>query len=118
MSDKSPPRSADPKKPADGGPLRVGEIIERLPLDRQQATSTRTPPSRNRSGRVITGRLTDHGRANYQFETHGSPSYYVQILSSRGAETLWGVDLECAIAQSRTQPKIGAMVGVQRIGSE
>jgi hypothetical protein len=66
----------------------------------------------------VTGRLKDHGRANYQFEPHGSPSYYVQILSSRGLETFWGVDLERAIAKSKTQPKVGAMIGVQRIGSE
>jgi hypothetical protein len=42
----------------------------------------------------------------------------VQILSSRGVETLWGVDLERAITQSKSQPKIGAMIGVQRVGSE
>ena len=53
-----------------------------------------------------------------QFEPRGSPSYYLQILSSRGVETLWGVDLERAIAKSKTQPKIGAMIGARRIGSE
>jgi hypothetical protein len=67
---------------------------------------------------MISGRLKEHGRANYQFEPHGSPSYYVQILSSRGVETLWGVDLERAIAKSQTQPKIGDMIGARRLGSE
>jgi hypothetical protein len=96
--------------------LAIGELVERLQLDRRFANAA--APPRKRSGRVVTGRLKGHGRANYQFEPHGSPSYYVQILSSRGIETLWGVDLERAITQSRTQPKIGARIGVQRIGSE
>ncbi len=116
MSDKRPPRAADPGRTAGGGLAPVGEIVERLHLDRR---STNAPaPPRGRSGRVVTGRLKAHGRASYQFEPHGSPSYYVQILSSRGVETLWGVDLERAITQSKSQPKIGAMIGVQRIGSE
>ncbi|MEO8467759.1 MAG: hypothetical protein ABI640_20735 [Gammaproteobacteria bacterium] len=116
MSDKRPPRAAHPGRTAGGGLLPVGEIVERLHLDRR---STNAPaPPRNRSGRVVTGRLKAHGGANYQFESHASPSYYLQILSSRGLETFWGVDLERAITQSQTQPKIGAMIGVQRIGSE
>lgn len=96
--------------------MPVGEIVQRLRLERTTATP-RAPPH-GRSGRVVTGRLKAHGPANYQFEPHGSPSYYVQILSSRGVETLWGVDLERAIAKSKTQPKIGSMIGAQRTGSE
>src|SRR5882672_4909763 len=103
MGDKRPPRPADPVQRPSDGPLAVAEIIERLHLDRKGALP-RAPP-RNRSGRMITGRLKAHGRANYQFEPHGSPSYYVQILSSRGVETLWGVDLERAVTKSKTRPK-------------
>jgi hypothetical protein len=116
MGDRRSPRSADAGRTTGGEPLPVGEIIERLQLDRR-AASAPTPP-RTRSGRVVTGRLQAHGHANYQFEPHGSPSYYVRILSSRGIETLWGVDLERALSQSKTQPQIGAMIGAQRGGSE
>src|SRR5947207_904847 len=116
MSDKRPPRPADDARTADRGPLPVGEILERLQLGRRAANAP--APPRSRTGRVVTGRLKAHGRANYQFEPRGSPSYYLQILSSRGVETLWGVDLERAIAKSKTQPKIGAMIGARRIGSE
>ncbi len=42
----------------------------------------------------------------------------MQIISTRGVETLWGVDLERAITKSKTQPEIGAIVGVQRVGAE
>ena len=116
MSDKRPPRPADDVPTADRGPQPVGEILERLQLDRRAASAP--APPRSRTDRVVTGRLKAHGRANYQFEPHGSPSYYVQILSSRGVETLWGVDLERAVAKSKTQPKIGAMIGARRLGSE
>ena len=116
MSGKRPQRPVGDARAAAGGPQPLGEIVERLQLDRRFPTSPAATPTR--SGRVITGRLKSHGHANYQFESHGSPSYYVQILSTRGVETLWGVDLERAVTQSKTQPKIGSVVGVQRLGSE
>ena len=75
-------------------------------------------PPRGRRGEVITGRLQEHGKANYQFQADGSPSYYLKLLTSRGPETLWGTDLQRAILRSESQPKIGAMVGVQRVGSD
>jgi len=116
MSGKRPQRPVDDARAAAGGPQPLGEIVERLQLDRRFPTSPAATPTR--SGRVITGRLKAHGHANYQFESHRSPSYYVQILSTRGVETFWGVDLERAVTQSKTQPKIGSLVGVQRLGSE
>jgi len=79
--------------------------------------STGSPP-RGRRGEIITGRLQAHGKANYQFEPDGSPSYYLTLLTIRGPETLWGTDLGRAISRSESQPKIGAMVGVQRVGSD
>ena len=75
-------------------------------------------PPRGPRGQIITGRLHAHGKANYQFEPDGSPSYYVTLLTSRGPETVWGTDLERAIERSHSQPKLGAMVGVQRVGSD
>lgn len=74
-------------------------------------------PPRGRRGDLITGRLQAHGRANYQFEPDGSPSYYLKLVTPRGVETLWGTDLERAITRSKTQPQIGAMVGARRVGS-
>jgi putative DNA primase/helicase len=62
--------------------------------------------------------LEGHGPANYQFRSDGTPSYYVKIVTNRGAETLWGVDLDRAMKQSKTRPQIGTVIGVQRVGSE
>lgn len=75
-------------------------------------------PPRGRRGEIITGRLQEHGKANYQFQPDGSPSYYLKLLTSHGPETLWGKDLQRAILRAESQPKIGAMVGVQRVGSD
>jgi len=75
-------------------------------------------PPRGQRGELITGRLQALGKANYQFQANGSPSYYLTLLTSRGKETLWGTDLERAIARSESQPKIGAVIGVQRVGSD
>jgi len=75
-------------------------------------------PPRGRRGDLIAGKLQAHGPANYQFEADGSPSYYVRLVSTRGVETLWGRDLERAIKRSKTQPKLGSVVGVRRIGAE
>jgi hypothetical protein len=75
-------------------------------------------PPRGRRGDLVAGRLEAHGPANYQFEPDGSPSYYVRLVSTRGVETLWGRDLERALKRSKTQPKLGSIVGVRRIGAE
>jgi len=96
--------------------MPVAEIVSRLQFERKPQNAPAAP--RSRPGRIITGRLEAHGRANYQFEANGSPSYYMKILSARGLETLWGVDLERALRQSKTQPQIGSVVGVKRMGSE
>lgn len=111
-----PPRDRQPPRAprASDGPRPVREVVERLRFDRTPPAA----PSRRRPGKIITGKLVAHGRANYQFEAGGSPSYYVKILSTRGPETLWGVDLERALKRSKTQPKIGTMIGARRVGSE
>lgn len=75
------------------------------------------PPKRFMSdGRLIVGRLEAHGPAKYQFRDDQSPSYFVRVVTNRGLRILWGTDLARAIAESRTQPKIGSTVGVRRTG--
>jgi hypothetical protein len=67
-------------------------------------------------GRVIVGRLDSHGPANYQFRADQSSSYFVKVATNRGVRVLWGKDLARALAESRTQPKIGSIIGVRRTG--
>lgn len=62
------------------------------------------------------GRLTEHGRAPYQFRNGEDLSYYLKLLTSRGERTLWGKDLERAVSGSETRPKVGDLVGARRVG--
>jgi hypothetical protein len=64
--------------------------------------------------RLIVGRLESHGAANYQFREGASESYYLKVLTMRGIEVLWGKDLGRALAESRSQPKIGSVIAARR----
>jgi putative DNA primase/helicase len=66
----------------------------------------------------VVGRLQDHGRAPYQFRPQETLSYFVKVLTNRGERILWGKDLEQALARSMTQPKVGDLIGAQRIARE
>src|ERR1700675_2107502 len=71
-----------------------------------------------RGGSLLIGRLTEHGRANYQFRANENASYYVKLLTSRGAKTLWGKELERALTSGETRPKIGDLIGARRVARE
>jgi hypothetical protein len=78
-----------------------------------------SPPRRfSTHSRLIVGRLEAHGPANYRFRADQSPSYFLKVATNRGRQILWGKDLARAIAESRTQPKIGSIIGVRRTGYE
>jgi hypothetical protein len=112
-----------PRSP--GGQSSVSEdpqsAANRADVSRRGATAGHPSPSwsgptRTRGGQLLVGRLTEHGRASYQFRTGEDLSYYVKLLTSRGERTLWGKDLERAISTGETQPKVGDLVGARRVG--
>ena len=74
--------------------------------------------SARRGGQLLIGRLKDHGPANYQFRAKDDPSYYVKLLTSRGERILWGRDLERAVAEGETRPKVGDLIAARRIARE
>ncbi len=74
--------------------------------------------ARRRGEELLIGRLIGHGRANYQFRSDEDASYYVKLLTSRGPRTLWGKDLERALAEAETQPRTGDLVGARRAARE
>lgn len=69
-------------------------------------------------GQLIAGRLEAHGRAHYRFQTEAELSYYIRVLTSGGARTLWGRDLDRAVHASETKPKVGDLVGVRLTARE
>lgn len=88
------------------------------------APSTSTPPRppprreapRPAVDRLVSGELLRHGPARYRDEQNGAPSYYITVRTERGERTLWGWEIERALADSRTKPKIGEQVGVRENG--
>ena len=80
------------------------------------------PASRSPGGRagreLIVGRLVDHGRENYRFDPHEPMSYFVEIKTREGKRTIWGKDLERAMAQSLTQPQVGEEIALRKTGAE
>ena len=42
----------------------------------------------------------------------------MKLLTSRGAKTLWGKDLERALNSGETRPKVGDLIGARRAGRE
>jgi putative DNA primase/helicase len=67
---------------------------------------------------LLTGTLVDHGRANYRHDPHEPMSYFVKLDTRRGERIIWGVDLERAIKQSLTQPKMGDAVGLRAVRAD
>ena len=78
---------------------------------RQRFTSRRT-------SELLIGRLKDHGAANYQFRAREDPSYYLKVITSRGERTLWGKDLQRALAEGETKPIKGDLIGARRVRRE
>jgi len=89
-----------------GGAVGVSEA-------RQERTSD--DPKAIRRGGLVTGQLTDHGRATYQHDPKAPMSYFVKLETPRGDRTIWGVDLERAMKESLTRPAPGDEVGLRTV---
>jgi len=65
----------------------------------------------------ITGVLLAHAAAPYQFDPTQRMSYYVRVRTEVGERTLWGADLERALAESRSGARIGDEVLLSQRGA-
>lgn len=110
--------------------------VEREALQREMAGSTAAtdapPPGQpSASGKparettrpgngqqAVTGRLLEAGAAPYRFDDTQGTSYFVRVQTDRGEKVLWGVDLERALAQSRSGVQVGDMVTVRSLGAK
>jgi hypothetical protein len=73
-------------------------------------------PPRPAVDRLVTGVLVAHGPGPYRNEPNGAPSYFITVATDRGERTLWGREIQRALAESRTKPKPGDPVGVRENG--
>jgi Large polyvalent protein-associated domain 7 len=81
-----------------------------------QATQTAVP-AESRST-FLSGRLIEAGAAPYKFDDKENPSYFVKVQTDKGERTVWGVDLERALAESKTGVKPGDQVTIENQGSK
>ena len=51
--------------------------------------------------RVFTGRVLEHGQANYNHDPEEKQSYFVKLDTKAGEKTVWGVDLNRAMSESK-----------------
>jgi putative DNA primase/helicase len=94
------------------------------PDDRSRQPDDPPRPSRDsaspqRDDRVIRGKLVDHGPEHFNYDPREDMSYFVKVKTADGkTETLWGLDLERALAQAKSGPKKGDEIVARQTGRE
>lgn len=105
--------TADPGREA-GAPAQAKSAGTSQPSQDQRSEDVRDGI---RAG-VTLGTLMEHGAASYKFDQNNDLSYYVKVMTDRGERTLWGVDLERAMIESKTGVRTGDLVGVENLGKK
>jgi hypothetical protein len=67
---------------------------------------------------LLVGKLIDHGSEAYRFDPKEPMSYFVEVETRKGKRTIWGKDLERAIKESLSKPKIGDEIAMRRTGAD
>ena len=65
----------------------------------------------------VRGRLVAAAAAPYQFDPAQRMSFYVMVRTEVGDRTIWGTDLERALTESASQPRIGDQVVLTQHGT-
>lgn len=65
----------------------------------------------------IRGILVEAAAAPYQFDRTQRMSFYVTVRTEAGKRTIWGADLERALAESTSRARVGDRVEVHQLGS-
>lgn len=69
-----------------------------------------TPEPKEQPGAALTavrayaGRVLEHGPAPYNHDPNEKSNYFVKLKTDKGEETVWGVDLKRAMADSKAKP--------------
>lgn len=66
--------------------------------------------ARNGARTPIVGVLVAAAAAPYRFDPQQRMSFYIMVRTEVGDRTVWGTDLERALAESASQPRIGTAV--------
>jgi hypothetical protein len=93
----------------------------RQPSERsaQDDKAAQVAPDKASRKPILFGTLVSNGAENFHFDPNEDMSYFVRLKTDSGREVmLWGKDLERALQESKSQPKIGERIGVVRAGQE
>lgn len=76
-----------------------------LPQNNQDKDDINSSQRTNQTeGRIYKGHLLDHGAAKFNHDQNENNSYYVKLATNYGEKTVWGVDLNRAIAEGDVKP--------------
>lgn len=118
---------ASPQTPNDLGnaakAAQANTSVETPPQAREQAQDTpgKAAPSAQTGDSApldfkhgVKGQIVEHGPAPYDFDKKNAESYFIKLRTKSGVKTVWGVELESAIRQSRVGE--GQVVNLQLMG--
>lgn len=103
-------RPRRPSRDARDAPGTPSRSTDEHPSDERQPTPGGLRPA-------VTGVLLAHAAAPYQFDPTQRMSYYARVRTELGERTLWGADLERALAESRSGVRIGDEVVLRQRGA-
>lgn len=89
-----------------------------LPAVLAPAVPASVPAEPPKQRRPIIGELLEHGRAPYQNEADNPMSYFAKVKTATGERTVWGVDLERALLESVSAPKVGDEIVLRQVRAE
>jgi hypothetical protein len=112
----SAPASAEHRVNRDRAPAPAPSSTVEQPASQSKEGKERA--KHRASEAIMVGRLLEHGLAPFKFKPDEDMSYYVKLRTDQGERIRWGRDLQRAIEQGATRPKVGDLVGVQRTGQE
>jgi hypothetical protein len=101
-----------------GGDAERGGDARAVAQSEHTSRGVAEPQRADGRGDLLVGKLLDHGRDTYRFDPREPMSYFVEIETAQRKRTIWGKDLERALRESLTQPKIGDEIGMRRTGAD
>ncbi|MDR6890768.1 MULTISPECIES: LPD7 domain-containing protein [Variovorax] len=103
----------------DVAPVDGGTALAEANPDAGQPPLGDGPQARQRTGArpPVRGILLAAAAAPYRFDPAQRMSFYVTVRTEIGDRTIWGADLERALAESASQPRIGDQVVLAPLGT-
>lgn len=114
------PERVQADRGADKAVQRPQEAPQRAQEPARELQATATPAQGQQADkaavRAYAGILLAHGAANYKHDPQERPSYFVTLATAKGAETVWGKDLQRSFADSGV--KVGEAIKVAFAGDK